>query len=104
MFEKLFSKFKERKSLADKTSEEIEAEFEKIKVQYANLGTTDTYLILTEYFLAKIDINRDVMEQKDPLIEADRFEIVNRRAENRVMRGLIQDIEHMKQQVEVERL
>lgn len=104
MFDELFSKFRKKINKAEKTSEELEAEYEKLKLQYAQIANSDLYGFITAYYLAKIEINRDVMETKDPLVEADRFALVNLRAENRVMKYFMEDMEGMKAQMELEAL
>ena len=100
MFEKLFEKFLNNISKAEKNSQELEIEFDKLKLDYAKIGTSDLYKLLTEYFLARIEINRDLLEEKNPMVETDRPILMNILAENRVMRKFIEDIEAMKAELE----
>lgn len=100
MLDKLFDKFKKTMP-AEKTAIEVEAEFDRIKRQYANLGTSDIYNILTQYFLAKIEINRDVIETCNPMDKAQRLKEIELKAENRVMTNLIRDVEDMKEQAKL---
>lgn len=102
MFEKLFEKFNKKITKADKTKEELEVEFDKIKVEYAQIATSQLYNLFSEYFLAKIEINRDLIDHKNPLIGGDRIKILELQSENRVMRGFIEDVEGMRKMVEQE--
>lgn len=100
MWDKLFDKYKKnQQSKAERISEDLEADFDKFKRQYASIGTSEVYAFISEYFLAKIEINRDVIEEKNPLIEADRIEILSRQAENKAMKSFIEDIEMMKLEI-----
>lgn len=104
MFEKLFEKFKKREitTTAEKTSQQLEQEFDLIKKEYAKIATSDLYKLFKNYYEARIEINRDLMEEKNPIVEGDRVKFVELRAENNVMRGFIIDIEDMKTQWELE--
>lgn len=90
-----FKKVKEQSAPA-KTMDELEREFDKMKVAYATVGTSEVYTMLKEYFLVKIEINRDLIELTTPIGEDTRTKIVQAQAEIRVMRDFIADIEEMK--------
>jgi hypothetical protein len=104
MFEKLFAKFKKQLSKPEKTAAELEAEFDKLKVAYCNIANSDLYQLLKEYFEAKIEINRDIIELKNVNVEAERVHIAQAQAEIKVMRDFIVDIEGMKAEQELEAL
>lgn len=104
MFESLFSKFRKQLSRPERTGQELETEFDRLKIQYANLASSDVYQLIKEYFLAKIEINRDLFEVKNISNEADKALLGNAQAEIRVMRDFIADIEGMKGQLEIEQI
>lgn len=98
MLSTFFDRFKKVKeeSAPAKTMEELEREFDKMKVAYATVGTSEIYKMLKEYFLVKIEINRDLIELTAPTGEDARTKVVQAQAEIRVMRDFIADIEEMK--------
>jgi hypothetical protein len=101
MFKELFKQFKKAEvSKADKATQDLEVAFDKIKIEYAKISTSDVYQLISEYYLTKIDLNRDTIESKNPLSEEGKIRIVELQAENRVMRSFIQDMEDMKKELQ----
>lgn len=105
MFDQLFARFKKNEvSTTDKATQDLEAAFDKMKYEYAKIATSDLYNLISEYYLTKIDLNRDTIESKNPLSEEGKIRIVELQAENRVMRSFIQDMEEMKKELQKETL
>lgn len=100
MFEHLFERYKKKKLNSVKTQEELEVEFEKIKTDYASIGTSEVYLLLKEYFLTKMELNRDLMEEANIDDPAQVVHIRKAQAENRVYLSIISDIEGMIEQLQ----
>ena len=103
MFEKLFERFRAKQSKAERVSEDMEREFDRIKLEYSKIATSDLYKLIIEYFLTKIELNRDMIEEKNPLIKEDRYREVELKAEIKAMKGFITDMEDMKEQYEAKR-
>lgn len=99
MFSSLFEKF--RKNKVPKKQEDLDLEFDKLKKQYCTIGNSELYQFFVEYFLTKIEINRDELEKLNPYSESDKPKIITFQAQNRVMSEFITDIEAMKQQAEM---
>lgn len=101
MFDQLFARFKKVElSKPDKQIADLDTEFMRIKKAYADIATSDLYNLISEYFLVKIDLNRDAMDTKNPLSEEGRIKIVELQAENRIMRKFIEDIEAMRDELQ----
>jgi hypothetical protein len=104
VFDQLFTRFKKKPVNAVLKTDELEAEFRKAQIEYAKIADSDIYAFLREYFLAKLEINRDQLEK----LGVDNVENMVRfrecQAENKVYRSMMKDIESMKEIVEIERL
>lgn len=101
MFSKLFEKFRTQLSKPERTAEELTAEFDRLKVAYSQIATSDLYQLIKEYYEAKIEINRDILEIKNISSDEDKAKMMNAQAEIRVMRDFINDMEDMKNQYEL---
>jgi hypothetical protein len=100
MFNELFAKFASKRIAPIlKTEAELIQEFEKVKKGYASIATSAIYKLLKEYFEVKIEINRDALESL-PLDEAEKLRMF--KAEIKVMRNFLQDIEDMRSEYERE--
>lgn len=99
MFSSLFEKF--RKTKLPKKQEDLDVEFETLKKQYCTLGNSELYQFFCEYFLTKMEINRDSLEKLNPYAESDKPKILFLQAQNKVMSEFMLDIEAMKQQQEM---
>jgi len=95
MFKELFKKYRKYTQNELKPVEELEKDFDKIKVEHAALVTSELYALFKEYYLARIELNRDELEK-----DLDEKETQRLRAENDVMRRFILDIEDMKEVVD----
>ena len=102
MFEDLFKKFKKRRLNSLKSLEEIESDWEKMKLEYASVGSSDLYLLIKEYFLTRAEMNRDVMEELNIDDKAQLAKIRKAQAENQVIYNFINDIEGMMQSLQSE--
>lgn len=99
MFSSLFEKFRKTKANHLKAQEDLDAEWDKIKQQYATIGYSELYQLMIEYFLTKMELNRDSLEKFNPYSEADRAKILDLQAQNKVMSQFILDMEGMKEQL-----
>lgn len=90
MFANVFEKFKKSIAKKSQTQDELQREFDQVKINYASLATSDLYKLFKEYFTAKIELNRDDLEREKDL------NIINRKqAEILVYRSVMEDIEGM---------
>ena len=99
MFNQLFAKY--RKTVEEpvnsliKTQQELEQDFALLKVKYAQIANSDLYKFFVEYFLARLEINRDLMEGLNPFDEKNRTILLKAQSESKVIRQFIRDIESM---------
>jgi hypothetical protein len=100
MFENLFAKFKKYDIQPIKNMEELEAEFSLFKAKYAQIANSELYQFLKEYFKARLEINRDILEGLNPHSEENRSRLLQAQSENKVIRDFITDIEEMKNKYE----
>lgn len=95
MFNNLFDKFRKHEILPVKQKEELEREFANIKISYATIASSQIYSLLKEYYLARLEINRDILEQLNPVYAGNKHKILAAQAENKIIRDFISDIEDM---------
>lgn len=98
MFKNLFARFRKYDIQPIKTEEELRNDFSMVKYQYANLATSDLYAFLKEYYTARLEINRDILEGLNPFSDENRSRILQAQSENKVIRDFITDIEDMNKQ------
>ena len=105
MWDSLFAKYRKVKVVEEtnpliKTEEELVQDFALLKVKYAQLANSDLYKFFVEYFLARLEINRDLMEGLNPLDEKNRTILLKAQSEASVIRKFIKDIEDMHNNLE----
>lgn len=95
----MFDMFKKRKLVSQnsKEMEQLQHEFEQEQKKYILMANSDVFKFFKEYFEAKIELNRDRLELLDKGNEERLL-----KAENKVMREFVSDIESMQQLSEVE--
>jgi len=101
MFKKLFAKFRKYDIQPIKTEEALTHEFETLRVKYAQIGNSELYKFLSEYYQARLEINRDIIEGLNPYSSENQARILQAQSENKVIRDFISDIEDMKTQYEL---
>jgi hypothetical protein len=99
MFSNLFAKYRkikvEETNPLVKTDEELTQDFALLKVKYAQIANSDLYKFFVEYYLARLEINRDLMEGLNPFDEKNRTLLLQAQSEAKVIRKFIKDIEDM---------
>lgn len=106
----MFERFKKRKLIhdLDKTLDELEAEYSLEKQKNIQLASNDFFKFLIGYLEAKIEINRDKIDLLDENKKKDRQKETMLKAELRVWREFIHEINELKklyeQEAELERV
>lgn len=101
MFKELFARFKKYDIQPVKSQEELTNDFAILKVKYAQIANSELYNFLIEYYRARLEINRDILEGLNPNSEENKARLLQAQSENRVIRDFISDIEDMKTQYEL---
>jgi hypothetical protein len=98
----MFHKFKKRQidRRLVKNQAELEREYKNMLTQQIQAASSPMFEFFIDYFEAKLEINRDRLEIKDPI--KDEGAIRDLQAEQRVMRRLVDDLIQSKNIAELE--